>query len=595
MQIPLHNHPIQSIGHLASALGESIMKNLVMCFLICVLLAVSYISCEVDHTNERVEPPIDCSLDPEVLDFGGVVIGEYADLSVEVKLKAEPLDTIDTECDHFSFIDPITGEPSNILFTGNLEYYYSSTSATYDTEVEIRFSPLSTGEKSCNITFSYTGDSFVFLCPLLIAEGVGIDECGFNPAYLDFSPVEIGSSDDLSVTLSVVAWPPDNPTIACDDFRFIDPITLTPTATLDFSSPSFPYDHNQATGVYSTELTFRFAPLTAGTKDCTINIVKTGQDAYDCPTLELHGIAGAASGDWRWFNQVTTYDLKDVYGDDGKVYACGDGGTVIRHTHGEMQFNAWMEEDFDEIPLDAIWVTETGVVWVGGGEVDGGYTYGKTFNNDDGSTNWTEVNWGWLLDMVSSIWGTGQCDQYWGGPAISGMEPTLYHWDCVELTDDDLGFGYEKVTGIHGSGPEDVWAVLDFFEYNAYHYDGVGWALLRETWMDQALYDVWVAFDGQAWAVGANGAIYHWSGIAWTDQSISGETRTIYGVWGFATSDIYAVGADLLFYHYDGSTWEELVISGAPTETFYGVWGLSVPNKYIYAVGTNGTTLRYSP
>ncbi len=571
------------------------MKNLVMCFLICVLLAVSYISCAVNNTDEsggNGAQTENCVVIPSVLDFEGVVIGEYTDLITTLKLKYPP-DTTDIGCDHFSFIDPVSGEPSDILFTGNLEYYYNSTSSTYDTEVEIRFSPLTAGEKSCDITFS--SDRYGFTCPVLVTEGIGIDECGFDPAYLDFSPVEIGTSDDLSVTLSVVAWPPDNPTIACDDFRFIDPISLNPTTTLDFSSPSFPYDHNQATGVYSTELTFRFAPLTAGTKDCTINIVKTGQDAYDCPTLSLHGIATEESGNWMWFAQVTTYDLFDVYGDDSEVYACGDGGTVIRHTHGEMQFNAWMEEDFDEIPLDAIWVTETGVVWVGGGVADAGATYGKTFNNDDGSTNWTEANFGWLLDMVSSIWGTSQCDQYWGGPAISMMMPSLYHWDCSDLTSDELSEGYDKVTGIHGSGPEDVWAVLDYYMYNAYHYDGVGWALLREAWMDQALYDVWVAFDGQAWAVGANGAIYHWSGVAWSDESISSETRTIYGVWGFATSDIYAAGADGLFYHYDGSTWEELVTSGGPTETFYGVWGLSVPNKYIYAVGTNGTTLRYSP
>ena len=561
----------------------------------CALIAASVVSCEIK--DEPVTDNIQtegCVIVPEVLDFGGVVVGEYADLSVQVKIKAEPLDTIDTDCDDFSFIDPISGDPTNILFTGNLEYYYSTTTRTYNTDLEIRFSPQTLGEKSCNFTFSHTANETVHICPLLIAEGVGIDECGFSPEYLDFPTTGIGSFSDLDVTLLVVTWPPDNPTIACDDFRFIDPITQQPAATLDFSDPSFPYDQSPTSGVYSTELTIRFAPQTAGTKDCDINIVKSGAGAYDCPTLSLHGIATEPSGQWMWFAPVTTYDLKDVYGDDSEVYACGDLGTVIRHTHGEMQFNTWMEEDFGEIPLDAIWVSETGVVTVGGGIQDGGYTYAQTFTNDDGSTSWTEINWGWLLDMVSSIWGSSQCDQYWGGPAISMMMPSLYHWDCSDLTSDELSPGYEKVTGIHGSGPEDVWAVLDFNLYNAYHYDGVGWALLREAWMDQALYDVWVAFDGQAWAVGANGAIYHWSGIAWDDQSISGETRTIYGIWGFSTGDIYAVGADKLFYHYAG-TWEEIDVTGAPTETFYAVWGISVPNKYIYAVGTNGTTLRHSP
>ena len=570
------------------------MKNLVLCLLACLLITVVYISCDnapsVESDNGGVTA--DCTVDPETHDFGGVVIGESVDITVDLCVKEQWSEDTEMNCDYFGFVDPGTNESSNILDPSTLDFTWNSGAARYCTEVIIRFSPLTIGERSCNIAINTDGQDFE--CPTLIVEGVGINECGFNPTYLDFLPVEIGSSADLDVTLFVAAWPPDNPTIACDDFRFIDPISLQPTATLDFSDPSYPYDHNPASGVYSTELTIRFAPLTVGTKDCDINIVKSGDDAYDCPTLSLNGISVEPSGHWTWFAYVTTYDLFDVYGDDNQVYACGDQGTVIRHTHGDAQFNAWMEEDFGEIPLDAIWVDESGVVWVGGGIVDGGYTYAKAYYNTDGSTSWTDFVQGWLCDMVTSRWGTSSCAIYFGGPAISGMMPTIFYWDCATLATGDLGFGYEKVTGIHGSGPEDVWAVLDMSMYNAYHYDGVGWALLREAWMDQALYDVWVAYDGQAWAVGANGAIYHWSGIAWTDQSISGETRTIYGIWGFATSNIYAVGADGLFYHYDGS-WEEIAMPGGPSsETFYAVWGKSAP-RYIYAVGTNGTTIRYSP
>lgn len=566
----------------------------------CLLIASIYFSCETTETTQSGEDNIQtegCVIDPELLDFGGIVLGQYTDLSAAISIKGEPLDTIETVCPNFSFIDPISGDPTDILFTGNLEYYYDVSIRAYKTDVEIRFSPQSVGEKSCNFTFSHTSDETVHLCPVLIAEGVGIVDCGFNPSYLDFPTTTIGSPSDLDVTLFVVAWPPDNPTIASDDFRFIDPITMLPATTLDFSDQSFPYDHNEATGVYSTELTIRFDPQTAGTKDCDINIVKTGDNPYDCPTLSLHGLAiDASGGEWLRM-QPTSYDLYDVYGNASEVFACGDVGTVIRHTHGDVQSTVWMEEDFGEIPLDAIWVdasVEPNTVWVGGGEVDGGYTAGKVYGNNDGSTTWIDAEHSWMLDMVSAIWGSATCDMYMGGPAISGTMPTLYLWDCSELTGEFLGMGYEHVTGIHGSGPEDIWATMDFYQYNAYHYDGVGWALLREEWMDQPLYDVWVAYDGRAWAVGANGAIYHWSGIAWSDQSISDETRTFYGIWGLSSGDIYAVGADGLFYHYT-SSWEEITIpSGPDTETFYAVWGKSAP-KYIYAVGTNGTILRYSP
>jgi hypothetical protein len=287
-------------------------------------------------------------------------------------------------------------------------------------------------------------------------------------------------------------------------------------------------------------------------------------------------------------------DLHDVYGDDDEVYACGDNGVVLRHTHGTPNVYVWMNQGFGGIPLDALWVDESGVVWVGGGAVDGGYTYGQAYYNTDGSTNWINFDQSWWLDMVSSIWGSSSCSMVFGGPAISMGMNTLYDWDCSELSGDLLGMGYERVTGIHGSGPGDVWAVLDMHMYNAYYYNGTSWTLTREEWMDQALQDVWVSHNGLAWAVGANGAIYHWTGSAWEDQSISGEARTIYGVWGQSVTNIYAVGETGLIYHYNGSTWNELTYPGGLTETLYAVWGKAAPTL-IYMVGSNGTTIQYTP
>ena len=181
------------------------------------------------------------------------------------------------------------------------------------------------------------------------------------------------------------------------------------------------------------------------------------------------------------------------------------------------------------------------------------------------------------------------------------MMSTMYRWNCIELTDWLLGDGYTEITGIHGCGPGNAWATLANpwpYGERVYQYDGSGWTMNQETWMDQACYDVWAAPGCvMVWVVGANGAIYRWNGSSWSDQSISGETRTIYGIWGFTAADIYAVGADGLFYHYDG-TWTEMEVggtgSGGTSETLYAVWGLEGPDR-IYAVGTNGTTIRYMP
>jgi hypothetical protein len=533
------------------------MMNQVFRYLACLLLVAFHVSCS--PVNVQTPDNDNCTIEPEKLDLGAVLVGDYADETTALSITQWPPDNVSISSDHFSLIDPSTGDPTDTLdFSTWTEPPFNE--SYYETEIEIRFSPLSPGEKTCNINIDYSSGGIE--CPTLVADGVGIEVCGVDPAYLDFGVVEEGQSADLTTTLSVLAWPPDNPTIACNDFRFIDPITQEPSATLDFADPGYPYDHNQVTGVYSTELTIRFAPTNDGRKDCTVDFVKTADPAYDCPSLSLTGIGGVVTGQWTWFDPVTTYDLKDIYGDDDKVYACGDQGTVVYHNHGEANFNAWMSEDFDEMPLEAIWVTEMKDVWVGGGVVDAGFTYGRVFRYSESVEDWFEVDYIWQLDMVSSIWGNDQCDQYMGGPAISGMMPTLYNWNCIELSSEYLGLGYEKVTGIHGSGPENVWAVMDQYMYNVYHFDGEEWTLKREEWMDQALYDVWAAPGGnQVWAVGANGAIYRWNGTAWHDESIANETRTIFGIWGFSVVDIYAVGEDGLFYHYDG-TWKELIVGG---------------------------------
>ncbi len=588
------------------------MRNLLLCLLACSLLALFAVSCETDEDDSGGNgDTATCEIVPDTLMFGGILLGEHLDITTTLSITSWPPEIDENDCDAYKFIDPLTGDPVDILDFGALTVgeHYEYVDDHYEMDVVIRFAPLVLGAETCELYIDYNVGGTYIECPTLVLRGGGIEECGFSESSLDFpTTVTVGSYADLPVTLYVYAWPPDNPTLGCDDFLFVNPIYQTEVSTLDFANPSYPYEYNQVTGVYSTELTIRFAPLSEGAKNCTLNIVRTGENAYDCPTLSLSGTA-STTGNWTLFTPVTAYDLKDVYGDADEVYACGDAGTIVRHTHGDPAFTVWMEEDLDETPLDAIWVDTVSAfnpVWVGGGIIDGGITYGRLYRNSDGSTTWDEVilypEFAWHLDKVTAIWGSGTCDKYYGGIAYSGMMSTMYQWDCTELVNWLLGDGYTEITGIHGCGLENnAWATLANpwpSGERVYHYDGSGWTMNQETWMDQACYDVWAAPGcTMVWVVGANGAIYRWNGSSWSDQSISGEMRTIYGIWGFTAADIYAVGAEGLFYHYDG-TWTEMEVggtgSGGTSETLYAVWGLEGPDR-IYAVGTNGTTIRYMP
>ncbi len=550
------------------------MRQSVIFTLACILLALSLTMCETGESDDSGESITGkCTLESSDLDFGPVIVGERDIRTITVSFSVDAHtggDTITIDCEDFSFWDAAEEAATDTFI------YLAPVS--YDVDIQILFEPLSTGEKSCDVDMGYN-------CGLLTLTGTGIEQ-GENCFilqydYIDFGVVFVGNEKDTTNFVSIYNYLGELSIMDCPDFSFVDGETGEPTDTLDLTGSYNVYS------TYDTTFTIRFSPATPGLKVCYVQINP------DCGQLELRGTCVESVSGWEWFEQITVEDLHDVYGEADEVYACGDNGVVLRHTHGTPNVYVWMNQGFDGIPLDALWVDESGVVWVGGGEVDGGFTYGQAYYNTDGSTNWTNFDQPWWLDMVSSIWGDNSCDLFLGGPAISGMMNTIYLWDCSELSGDLLGMGYERMA-VHGSGPEDIWAVLDLVYYNAYHYNGTGWTLTREEWMDQALHDVWVSHNGLAWAVGANGAIYHWTGSAWEDQSISGEARTIYGVWGLSVNNIYAVGETGLIYHYNGSTWSELTYPGGLTETLYAVWGKAAPTL-IYMVGTNGTVIGYTP
>ncbi|HER43917.1 MAG TPA: hypothetical protein ENO08_05610 [Candidatus Eisenbacteria bacterium] len=556
------------------------MRQTILFTLACIVLAATLAMCESSDPSESNggDDTKVCTLENDSLGFGPVIVGEDDIRTFTVSFTTATSfpygEIITMDCADFAFWDAALEAATDTFTYESYEY-----TGSYDVHVQILFEPAGTGEKSCEVDMGSD-------CGMLTLTGTGIEQ-GENCLvlqydYIDFGAVFVGNEKDTTDFVSILNYSGELSIINCPDFSFIDGETGEPTDTLDLSG-SFDI---QAWS-YDTTFTIRFSPATPGQKVCYVQINP------DCGQLELRGTGVEAVSGWTWFEQITVEDLHDVYGDADEVYACGDNGVVLRHTHGTPNVYVWMNQGFGGIPLDALWVDESGVVWVGGGEVNGGATYGKAYYNTDGSANWTEFGESWWLDMVSAIWGSSSCSMVFGGPAISGTMNTVYLWDCSELSGDPLGMGYERMA-VHGSGPENIWAVLDLAYYNAYHYDGMDWTLTREEWMDQALQDVWVSHNGLAWAVGANGAIYHWTGTAWTDQSIPGETRTIYGVWGLSVNNIYAVGETGLIYHYDGASWSELAYPGGLTETLYAVWGKSAPT-IVYMAGTNGTVISYTP
>jgi hypothetical protein len=65
---------------------------------------------------------------------------------------------------------------------------------------------------------------------------------------------------------------------------------------------------------------------------------------------------------------------------------------------------------------------------------------------------------------------------------------------------------------VHGSGPNDVWAVGD--RGTILHFDGAAWSPVPSGVLDR-LTGVWAASPSEAWISGTNGALLRWDGAVW--------------------------------------------------------------------------------
>lgn len=122
----------------------------------------------------------------------------------------------------------------------------------------------------------------------------------------------------------------------------------------------------------------------------------------------------------------------------------------------------------------------------------------------------------------------------------------------------------------------------------AYHYQGAEWVFeqLPHTYN---LNSVWVASNGDAIAVGDEGAVVHRKDGVWADDEVlklAGYTQNWNAVFGGSDTDIWVVGESGFVMHFDGTSWKQ--VAGGPGEpTLWGVW--VAPTGDAFIVGNNGT------
>ncbi len=154
--------------------------------------------------------------------------------------------------------------------------------------------------------------------------------------------------------------------------------------------------------------------------------------------------------------------------------------------------------------------------------------------------------------------------------------------------------GCVVMTSIHGSSPDDLWAVgLKGAAFRVTHAQSDSPELVpfnTQTWA--MLEGVWVASATDAWAVGAAGTIRHYTGGSFTWDVVDDvpATENLHAVWGTSSSDVWVVGDDATILHYDGKTWSRVPVMGlgARRPDLFAVW-TSAPGRVW--VGGDGVIL----
>ena len=124
----------------------------------------------------------------------------------------------------------------------------------------------------------------------------------------------------------------------------------------------------------------------------------------------------------------------------------------------------------------------------------------------------------------------------------------------------------EGMTSVHGSSPNELWAVGHAgAAIRITDPDGDAPALRRfntRTWL--SLYGVWASSATDAWAVGANGVVRRYTGdpVAWEVVTDVPTTEDLHAVWGSSSSDVWVVGGAGTVLHYDGKAWSRVKVAG---------------------------------
>jgi hypothetical protein len=254
---------------------------------------------------------------------------------------------------------------------------------------------------------------------------------------------------------------------------------------------------------------------------------------------------------------------------DDRVYAVGDGGTVLLWdgAHWAPVPPLMNDTRVETRDLRSIWGTTVAgadggsdiEMWIGGSGGALWHLAGGTFNPvaNNGDT-WTAI----AGSGPSNVWFTT------GGP--------VYRWNGTALSVARAS-QVQSPNGVFVGADNDVW-VTRYLTIE--HWDGMAWSPIS-----LASNLVWLSGSAanEVWGVGNDGAVMRWNGRTWTSPWPNTLRYGALALWAGGPNDVWMASQRFL-YHWDGQTVTAATSPG--TGDINAIWGTGANN--VWTAGKNG-------
>jgi cysteine-rich repeat protein len=336
---------------------------------------------------------------------------------------------------------------------------------------------------------------------------------------------------------------------------------------------------------------------------CGDSLLVGDEECDDGNTESQDGCSAACIMEWKVDHTFPdTANLWGVTGKtNGKLFVVGDELLAHRDFPG-----SWSHETQSGIMFNDVWETDEDVVWAVGFDAANGINVSTWIH----STQWQDVTVTRFPNGLPNLqlWGV------WGAFTESNWivgDNSIY--SCQGTCVDDTGYWNSVLfRDIHGTSATDVWTVGIHAGSNSgavLHYAGSGWiaAATSNCFPSTTFMGVWAdssTADDDAWMVGEQNGHCFAAHVAYDsvnsqyiaedfDCSAAMPHGALHGIWVDPDGIVWAVGDNgtILRYVPTAAMWYD--VASPTTETLRAIWG--VHETEIYAVGATGTVLHFEP